>query len=275
MKIANAMAFARELLAQSYSPELDARLLLEHTLQANHAHLLAHGDEAISAENVSTYFAYVARAQALEPIPYIMGEAAFRHLELAVSPATLIPRPETEQLVDLVKRWIGNRAVRLVDIGTGSGCIAISLATELPHITVEAVDVSAEALAIAQANAKKYASAIQFHHGSLLQPVTQPVDAIVANLPYITDAEWTELDDAVKSYEPALALRGGQLGLDLIEQLLQQAQGKIRPNGAIFLEIGWQQGENCRKMARSYFPNAQIKLLPDYAQHNRFVVIET
>lgn len=101
------------------------------------------------------------------------------------------------------------------------------------------------------------------------------VDGIVANLPYITDAEWTALDNAVKSYEPTVALRGGENGLDLIDQLLSQAQTKIRPKGAIFLEIGWQQGEACCDLARSYFPDATIKLLADYAQHDRFVVIET
>jgi release factor glutamine methyltransferase len=156
----------------------------------------------------------------------------------------LIPRPETEQLVEMVLDWAGERgAVQIVDVGTGSGCIAVTLAHHLPQASVTAVDLSPAALAVAQENAHRLTGQpITFLEGSLLSPVAHKVDLIVANLPYIADGEWTMLDDGVKLHEPALALRGGADGLMYIGSLLRQAGDRLNPGGAVFLEIGWQQG---------------------------------
>jgi release factor glutamine methyltransferase len=212
------------------------------------------------------------------PIPYLIGKAHFRDLVLQVTPAVLIPRPETEQLVELALAWAeGEGGVHYaVDVGTGSGCIAISLARGLSGAVVAATDISSEALALAQANARECgAENIQFLRGHLLTPVAFQPDLIVANLPYIADDEWTLVDDAVQWYEPLLALNGGPDGLVLIADLLRQAAIRLRAGGAIFLEIGWRQGPEVVKLARQTFPAADIAVVPDLIGHDRYLVIKT
>jgi len=277
MTIAEALAYGRlQLNTTSPTPALDARLLLEHILQKPHTWLIAHDDTPLTDEQHRQYQQMLQRAQQKEPIPYITGHAPFYGLDFLVSPAVLIPRPETEQLVEMALRWAAaHHARHIVDVGTGSGCIPIVLARHLPQAQVTAVDISQPALQIARQNALRLAPGrIHFHHGSLLEPVTQPIDLLTANLPYISDAEWTELDDGVKWFEPAIALRGGQDGLALIQQLLKQAVDKLKPVSAIFLEIGWQQGSAATRLAQSIFPNASISLIQDYAGHDRIVAVE-
>lgn len=273
MRIREALAVGKVQLA---GRGLEARLLLAHVLQKNHAYLIGHGEDVLTGDQVEQYAALLARAEKQEPIPYLVGYAPFYGREFVVSPAVLIPRPETEQLVEKISQHKPTPA-HLVDVGTGSGCIAVTLACLLPQTQVTAVDVSPEALAVAQANARRQgvADRVQFVQGSLLASVPAAPDLIVANLPYITDDEWQTLDDGVKWYEPAGALRGGVDGLDLIQQLLQQATTRLTHGGAIFLEIGWQQGGATRQLAQQYFPSAQITLHPDYAGHDRMVIIQT
>ncbi|KAA3659917.1 MAG: peptide chain release factor N(5)-glutamine methyltransferase [Chloroflexi bacterium] len=275
MTIDDALEYGRFHLPHSPSPLLDARLLLEHVLQVNHAYLIAHGDEVLTAVQETQFHTIINRAQQQEPIPYITGTAAFFDIDLFVTPAVLIPRPETEMLVERVTEWIKERQhASIVDVGTGSGCIPIALARQFPQATISAVDISRDALQIAQKNAAKFSpNRIQFHQGHLLTPISHSVDLITANLPYVTDTEWTLLDDGVKLHEPSLALRGGEDGLDLIRELLQQAVSKLSASGAIFLEIGWQQGPATKELASAVFPTAQIELIRDYAGHDRIVGI--
>lgn len=289
MDIQAALAYGRSQLNHSPTPQLDARLLLEHLLGVPHSYLIAHGDQSLPSEQLQAYQQLIARAQQQEPIPYIMGHAPFLDFDVDVAPGVLIPRPETEQLVELAVNWAkageaktavpqqpNNRELvnTAVDVGTGSGCIAIALARQLPHWQVTAVDVSPTALGIAQQNeAKLTPNRIQFQQSDLLQAVNEPIDLIVANLPYVTSGEWQELADGVKLHEPALALDGGVDGLDLIRRLLRQAITKLRTNGAIFLEISWQQGAAAQQLAQDYFPEATITVLPDFAGRERFVKI--
>jgi release factor glutamine methyltransferase len=254
----------------------DVRTLLAHILRRNRSYLLAHGDDLLSSAEITTYTAALQRAARGEPLPYVIGSAPFRHITLQVTPAVLIPRPETEMLVDLVIRRARDRGpLHIVDVGTGSGCIAISLALALPQATITATDISAEALAIARHNAQQYnVTTIQFHHGSLLSPVSEPIDIVVANLPYVSDPEWTQLDPSVKLYEPDLALRGGWDGLDLIRELLIQTRGKLRSDGAILLEIGWRQSESAAVAAQQSYQEAAIDCIRDYAGHDRIIVID-
>jgi release factor glutamine methyltransferase len=166
-------------------------------------------------------------------------------------------------------------AVQLVDVGTGSGCLAVTLAYHLPQAQVTAVDISAPALTIARKNADQHTPGrIQFVKGNLLSPISHAIDLIVANLPYVTDREWTELDDGVKLYEPAVALKGGPDGLGIIHRLLHQAAAKLHPHGLMLLEIGWQQGRAAQKMAQAAFPQARVRVLPDMAGHDRIVEID-
>lgn len=253
-------------------PAGTSRLLLSHVLGVRPAYLVAHSEIGLSGRDKTSYHTLISRAASQEPLAYLLGYTPFYHDNFIVSPAVLIPRPETEQLVELVIGWAKNRpALRLVDVGTGSGCIALSLAGHLPQATIEATDISAEALAVAEHNANRLGRTVTFHHGHLLQPITGRVEAIVANLPYIADDEWTIVDDGVKWYEPAGALRGGPDGLDLIRQLLQQAIHTVTQ--AIFLEIGWHQGPSVRQLAQQLFPTATIQILPDFAGRDRFTTI--
>lgn len=276
MNIQEAWAYGRQTLTQaSSSPDLDARLLLEHVLQVNHSFLAAHGDDGLSPEEENSYRSLISRAERREPIPYIMGTAEFYGYSFIVNPSVLIPRPETEALVELATAWARmHKTCRIVDTGTGSGCIAISLALNLPKSEIWATDLSLDALSTARKNAQNLApSRINFIQGDLLSPIEPGVDLIVANLPYVADDEWTVVDDAVKWYEPKIALAGGPDGLDLIRKLLQQATVRLSPGGAIFLEIGWKQGPIAEEIAQGYFPSAIITLKSDFAGHDRYLII--
>jgi release factor glutamine methyltransferase len=276
MTIMEAWRFGRSELAGSPTPDTDARLLLEYLLQTTHAFLAAHGERPLTPAQEETYCQLVTRAKDQEPIPYLTGKAHFYGLEFYVNPSVLIPRPETEMLVEAAVQWarpVG--VINVVDVGTGSGCIAVSLAAYLPQAKIEAGDISAEALIVAQQNAARHVPGrITLFQGHLLTPITSRVDLIVANLPYVADDEWTAVAENVKHYEPRLALDGGPDGLALIRELLPQAAEKLRPDGLLLLEIGWQQGEAVRRLAHFYFPTAEIEVKKDFADHDRLVIIK-
>lgn len=277
--IKQAWQLGRAELESSPTPTLDARLLLESALGRPHSYLVAHGDEALPPEVEARFRDGLARAARQEPIPYITGRAPFFGLELVVSPAVLIPRPETEMLVERAIRWAtgrDGRPVRIVDVGTGSGAIAVALAAHLPQADVWATDLSAGALAIAEQNVMRHTPGrVALREGDLLEPVAGRFDLIAANLPYVTDAEWTALDDGVKWYEPELALKGGPDGLALIRRLLAVAEDRLEPRGLILLEIGWQQGDVAVRLACNYFPRAAVELWADFAGNDRLVTIDT
>lgn len=274
--IQQAWTLGRSQLSHSPSPELDTRLLLEHVLRRPHSYLVAHSDERLTDAQAANFVELLARAERQEPIPYLVGIAPFYGLDFAVSPAVLIPRPETEMMVDYVLRWVGQRTnILVVDVGTGSGCIAVTLARHLSQAEMVAIDISADALAIAAQNAATHApNRIRFIQGDLLDPAAAGVDLVVANLPYVADDEWTSVSDGVKWYEPEIALRGGPDGLDLYRTLMPAAAHKLNQGGLLLLEIGWRQGESVRRLAREYFPRAEIAVMPDFAGHDRVVAVE-
>lgn len=275
MTIRQAQALAQRQLGASFSPVLDARLLLQHVLGQDHPYLIAHDGDILSPDQATAYEALVARAAAGEPIPYLTGTAPFYGLDFDVTPAVLIPRPETEQLVEEALAWARPRGLqRVVDVGTGSGCIAVSLATALPEAEIWAVDISTEALDVARRNAERNVPGrVVFRQSDLLSGVDDHFDLVAANLPYISDGEWTELAVGVKSYEPTLALRGGADGLDLIRRLLTQLTTRLNPDGLALLEIGWRQGHAAAALAEATFPSARIDVLRDFAGHPRHLRI--
>lgn len=276
MNIQEALAFGRRQLTHSTDPTLDARLLLEFVLGKSHPYLVAHGDHPLTAAQEKKYRRLMDRAAQQEPIPYLTGQAYFFGRKFTVTPAVLIPRPETEQLVERALRSSNGRTqLNIVDVGTGSGCIAVTLALELPNARIEATDISEPALAVARQNAELHSvtGRIQFHQGNLLEPVSFQPDMIIANLPYVSDTEWTGLSLGIKSYEPATALKGGPSGLELINELLIQAKEKLSPDSAIFLETGWKQGQTAKQLAQSLFPTAQVSLLADYSGNDRIISI--
>lgn len=278
MRVRDALRWGRQQLGTAPTTAGDVRLLLQHVLAVERAYLIAHDDEILSGEQEARFRQLLARASAGEPVPHLVGESPFFGLDFMVTPDVLIPRPETELLVEAALTWARNANVlRVVDVGTGSGCIAVTLARHLPVAEIAAVDRSEQALAVARQNAERHgvAGRVTFYQGSLVEPVPFAPELIVANLPYISDEEWTTLDDGVKSYEPAGALRGGPDGLVVIQALLEEAAAKVTPAGALFLEIGWRQGEAASALARSIFPEARVRVRPDYAGHDRILMVET
>ncbi len=267
------------------SPLLDAQLWLGHICGLGRTAVLAHPEHRLDPLMARLFEEGVARLAAGEPLPYLTGHIEFYGLTFSVSPAALIPRPETEHLVDEAIRLAnhvspsapGRSGVDIADIGTGSGCIAVALAKHLPTARVLAVDISPAALQLAACNAVTHAVSdrITFLEGNLLEPLPGAVDLLVANLPYVADGEWESLSISVRNHEPAMALRGGPQGLDLIEAFLHQAPASVRRGGAVLLEIGATQGPTARILAQGSFPDSHVLLKTDYAGRDRLIVVQT
>ena len=222
----------------------DAELLLLHTLQIPRVTLLAHPDREVTAEQHTLYRASIARRLQHEPIQYITGQQEFYGLLLEVTPAVLIPRPETEHLVEAVLAHLPKDVpLQIADIGTGSGAIAIALAVHLPRAEITALDLSPEALAVAAANAREHNVAHRIHllQSDLFSAVnqsSQSFDAVVSNPPYVPESDRATLHPQVRDHEPAAALFAGPDGLDLYRRLIPQAHAALKPNGLLALEIG-------------------------------------
>jgi release factor glutamine methyltransferase len=221
----------------------DAELLLMHLLKRSRAWLIAHNDELLADELSVSYTELLERRRKGEPIQYITGETEFYGLPFLVTPDVLIPRPETEHLVEKVIEMASNFvAPRIVDVGTGSGAIAVALAHRLPHASITATDISSRALALAEENAKRNGVAVRFLLGDLLAPVEgERFEIIVSNPPYVAMADRDSLDVEVREYEPALALFAGEDGLEIYHRLIPAAFDALTPGGFVVLEIGYGQ----------------------------------
>lgn len=253
---------------------LDAHVLLSEALGADRAYVLAHPEVVPTPEQADRFRAWLERAAAGEPIAYLIGRRAFYDRDFRVTPAVLIPRPETELLLEQALTWAKTRpSLRAVDVGTGSGALAVTFAALVPHADVCAVDISAAALAVARNNAERHAARVTFAQGDLLAPFLPAhprFDLIMANLPYIASDEVPTL--AVSRTEPILALDGGGDGLDLIRRLITQIPHATAPHALILLEIGAGQGAAALDIAGALRP-ASAEVLPDYAGHDRIVKI--
>jgi len=201
------------------TPRLDAELLLAAAMEVDRATIIADPGRALQPDAARRFQDYAARRRRREPVAYILGSKGFRSIELTVDPRVLIPRPETEHLVEAALGL--PQGARVCDIGTGSGAIALALKSERPDLRLVATDASAGALAVARANAARVGLEVEFHHGDLLAGVTGRIDAVVSNPPYVEDG--AELAPEIVRYEPALALRAGPAGLDVIGRLLPAA----------------------------------------------------
>ncbi len=266
--------------AVSETPVLDAQVLLAHILDKPRAWLLTYPEADLNPAQVRQFLQAIQKIETGTPLPYLIGVWPFFRLDFLVSPAVLIPRPETELLVEMALAWLQHHPgpKKGLDIGTGSGCIAVSLAANWPDIHLEAIDISENALAIAQQNAQKHqvADQINFRRSDLLADIcAQPgsIDLICANLPYIPSATLKQL--AVFGREPTLALDGGPDGLDLIEKVCADAAAILAPGGLLLFEIDATQGKSAIKLARQYYPAAEITLHPDLAGYDRFIAIQT
>ena len=265
--------------AGSDTASLDAQVILAHIMGKERGWLFAHYDQALMPEEAETFTDMVARRAAAEPVAYLVGHREFYGLDLMVDERVLIPRPETELLVDAVLDHIDSRPsheVRMVDVGTGSGAVAVAVASNCPEVTIYAVDLSPDALEVAAENVRQHDSRgqITLLQGDLLSPLPEPVDIIAANLPYITNNDYKHLMADVRDYEPRLALEAGPEGLDLIRRLLDQAPGHLYPGGVLFLEIGANQGQAVMQLVERLLPQARhVGLRQDYHGYDRLVVI--
>ncbi len=228
----------------------EAEHLLLHALGRDRAWLFAHGDAGLTQAEAAAFEALLKRRMAGEPVAYLTGHRGFWTLDLKVSPATLIPRPETERLVELaLERLPPDRPVRIADLGTGSGAIALALASELPQAWVVATDASAEALAVARANALTNDLAhVDFRLGHWWMPLAgQRFHLVASNPPYIADGD-AHLARGDLRFEPATALASGTDGLDAIREIIGGAPDFLLPGGWLLLEHGWDQGAAIRAL---------------------------
>jgi len=218
-------------------------LLLGELLHCPFLTLSLRRDEELSDSLLQNFYHNYARLRNNEPIQYITGKACFYGLEFSVGPEVLIPRPETEGLIELALQFIPENA-KVLDIGTGSGAIAITIKTLRPDIELTATDISASALKIAKQNADFYNCLISFYQTDLYPTTEDSFDLIISNPPYISPSGYAKLDIRIKNYEPKLALLAEENGLIFYRRILKEAKSKLKPEGFIFLEHGDEQRQN-------------------------------
>jgi release factor glutamine methyltransferase len=271
LTLKQALRRARDVLVENNIEDapLESELLLRHTLKIDRVKLYLELDSELTPRQERAFWRLVQRRLSGEPAAYITGHREFYGLDFRVNPDVLIPRPESELLVETTLAIAKNHPLSVIaDIGTGSGALAISLAVNLPQARIYATDISAAALKVARLNCRKHGVADRVHllEGNLLEPLSEPVDIIVANLPYVRKSE---LDT---QSEPPLALDGGADGTETIKQLCRQAGGRLKSGGWLLLEIGQGQGEEINDILHNFFPDDEVKVFPDLAGIERVVI---
>lgn len=261
---------AKERLIHSDTAALDAQVLLCHVLQVERVHLFAHDDDILTTEQATQFDALLERRITGEPIAYILGKQGFYDLTFDVTPDVLIPRPETELLLEDALRLMADKPDCVaVDIGTGSGALAVTFQKHMPRSTVYAVDLSKGALAIANKNCHTNEVDVTLLHGNLAQPLIERgilAHLVMANLPYIRSDVMPEL--AVTQHEPHMALDGGTDGLDFIRELFDQLPAICHGGAWVLLEIGADQGDALQTLVREQF-DLPCDILQDYAGLDR------
>jgi len=250
---------------------MNAELLLMFTLSCDRAYLYGHPERQLTEEESARYNdALTQRAKGI-PAQYITGHQEFWGMDFIVSPAVLIPRPETEHVIERVlELCAGGRGAlagsstrpRLVDVGTGSGCIALALAMELPQVEIHATDISPEALEIAHVNATllNLQQRVAFHHADLLAEIEGPFDVVVSNPPYVGLAEEDQVQLEVRKFEPRTAVFAGESGLEVIERLVPQAHAVLKPGGWLVMEMSGTIAESAQKLLTGW---ANVQVAPD------------
>ena len=299
MTLAEALGKARRRLRAVGIEEagLDAEVLLRRALEISREALLARLQEPLPAGPRAVFEAFLQRRLAHEPTAYIVGHKEFFGLDLACSRAALIPRPESELLVEYAIDWLRTtspasltrldradsakgatplRRPSIVDLGTGTGALAIALALHVPGTWAVAIDTSRPALELARCNAAAHgvADRIAFVQGTLLTPLRGAFDIILANLPYVPSQTYNRLSPEIRENEPEGALRAGRRGTSVIERMLAQAPAHLRPGGLLLAEHGWNQGRWLREAARAAFPDACVETRRDLAGVDRMLVVD-
>ena len=289
-------AIARLRAAEVPSAILSAELLLMHVLGRDRTWLYTHPEEPLDLYVLAKYFALIARRAAGEPAQYLTGKQEFWGLDFEVTPAVLIPRPETEHIIEVALERLGPRgiktnmrtgepspALRIADVGTGSGCLAVALARELPHAEILATDISAPALEVARRNASRHGVGDRVHfiqtdliEAALQTPAheAQSFDLIVSNPPYVARNEAASLPREVREHEPASALFGGPTGVEIYVRLIEQAASLLRPRGILVLELGYGAADAVRRLFHVQQAWANVSLTNDLAGIPRVIAAE-
>jgi release factor glutamine methyltransferase len=242
------------------SPRLNAELLLMFTVECDRAYLYGHPERELTAGEQSRYEDALAQRTQGVPAQYITGHQEFWGMDLIVSPAVLIPRPETEHVIETVLECVGRapspaNPTRIVDVGTGSGCIALALAKELPHAEIHATDISPAALEVARANAGRHqlSERIHFHETDLLAGIEENAfDFVVSNPPYVGESEEDSVQLEVRKFEPRTAVFAGVTGTEVIERLIPEAREVLKPGGWLVMEISGTIVEQVRELLRDW-----------------------
>ncbi|WP_248623968.1 peptide chain release factor N(5)-glutamine methyltransferase [Enterococcus cecorum] len=274
----------REVLARASSfleqNQLEGHMIEYVFLQRKHwnkTDYLLHMHETITAEDQKQIDEDMAKLLAHYPPQYLIGSEAFLDYRFKVTPDTLIPRPETEELVEKCLKLTqkqANQALKVVDVGTGTGAIAISLKDKRPTWQVCAVDLSSAALEVAQENAQQIGVALEFVLSDCLDEVEGPIDVLISNPPYISQDEYELMDVSVREFEPKMALFAENNGLAIYQKLAQQAPSKLGKDGKIFLEIGFMQGPAVKEIFQAAFPKKQVSIHKDLFGNDRMIVVE-
>lgn len=260
------------------SPRMNAELLLMFTLSCDRAYLFAHPERELGNEEASRYESVLAERSRGVPAQYITGHQEFWGMDLIVSPAVLIPRPETEHVIETVLQLSRARAkeqthpkrLRIVDVGTGSGCIALALAKEFPEAEIHTTDISPAALEIARANAARLQleQRISFHQTHLLNGLKGAFDVVVSNPPYVGESEKDTVQLEVRKFEPLTAVFAGSSGTEVIERLIPEAQAKLHPGGWFVMEISGTIVERVRALMNGW---EDVAIVPDLQSIPRVV----
>jgi release factor glutamine methyltransferase len=262
------------------SPRLSAELLLSHELELKRIDLYTQFDKQVPQEQLDKLHELVKRAGLYEPVAYLTGRTEFYSLELDITTDCMIPRPETELLVQRAIEFLRTRSgVQYVcDLCTGSGCIAVAIAKNFPNGRITATDISAAALAVTARNVEKHRleERIKLLCGDLFEPVIKQLDVnqfdlIVCNPPYVSTAEYENLDKNVKDYEPQSALLAGQDGMDIYRRIVTEVDKFLKPGAVLMLEIGYAQGPAVRELLEQTGAFAEIKIEKDFHDNDRIV----
>ncbi len=261
---------------------LDAEVLLSHILERDRAWLITHSNDSLENEGLTRFEEAISRRSGREPLQYIIGKQEFWGLDFIVSPDVLIPRPETELLVEAAVTLVKghNAQATIVDLCTGSGCVAISLAREIEDARVFATDMSIRALAVARENARTHnvSDHIRFMDGNLFQPLEEldlrdRVDVVTANPPYIRSSDLPMLQAEVKDYEPRIALLAGPEGTEIQKRIIDNAPVFLKKQGALIMEMGQGQAEVLSRMVASTKAYGKTEILKDLAGIDRVIVV--
>ena len=284
MRVRDALRQARDKLRESGVEDagFEAEYLLRHALGCTRESLLMTLDSDVSSSDQLRFDSIIGRRAAGEPSAYITGHREFYGLDFKVDPRALIPRPETELLVELALEFAARRTctvegLNIAEVGVGCGAIAIALAVNLSGARIVATDISPAALKLASENVSRHGveDRITLLEGDMLQPVSGPIDILVSNPPYIPSSQVDILPREIRDHEPRVALDGGEHGMTVIERLIRQAKRKLKPGGAMFVEIGWDLGDRVLAQAQGLWPESEVSITPDLAGLDRVLTLRS